>query len=48
MAIAELFIGLHNHKGVVDFSEVDRDELEAIALLFPLNFDETGNQIKAI
>ena len=45
MAIAELFLNLHNHRSIVDFSE---GELEAIALLFPLNFDETGDQIRGI
>jgi hypothetical protein len=48
MAIAELFLNLHNHRSTANFSEADISELEAISQLFPLNFDETGNQIKAI
>lgn len=45
MAIAELFLNLHNYRATAEFSE---GELDAIALLFPLNFDETGDQIKQI
>lgn len=45
MAIAELFLNLHNHRATADFSE---GELDAIASLFALNFDETGDQIRAI
>ncbi|MEH2135438.1 hypothetical protein [Nostoc sp.] len=48
MAIAELFLNLHNYKSTLNFSENDDWELGAIASLFPLNFDETGNQLKAI
>lgn len=48
MPIAELFLNLHNHRSTANFSETDISELEAIAQLFPLNFDETGDQIKQI
>lgn len=50
MPIAELFLNLYNYKSAekADFTELDLSELEAIAQLFPLNFDETGAQIKAI
>jgi hypothetical protein len=48
MPIAELFLNLHNHHTTAEFSESTISELDAIALLFALNFDEAGNQIKAI
>ncbi|MEH2138556.1 hypothetical protein [Nostoc sp.] len=48
MAIAELFLGLYNHIQKLEFSETNDWELGAIASLFPLNFDEAGNQIKEI
>ncbi|MEH1789637.1 MAG: hypothetical protein V7L23_29805 [Nostoc sp.] len=48
MPIAELFLSLHKHRTSADFSESTISELDAIASLFPLNFDETGNQIKQI
>ncbi|WP_292798840.1 hypothetical protein [Nostoc sp. NMS7] len=49
MPVAELFLNLHRwHLASTSFSESDISELDAIAQLFPLNFDETGNQIKQI
>jgi len=47
MLIAQLFLNLHNYRSQIDFSESSK-QLDAIALLFPLNFNETGDQIKSI